>query len=191
MTQRRSAVFGIVLTAVLFAVPLHALGWPRLHPRQLDVTLLGGKSFTSWHGQQQMTALEFELPSAWLSKTDFVVGGGFHVIRQPRSWFGHQYGDPDETARGVELFATARHVFGRTFAELGTGPMWSGDQTPAATSHFNMNSRLGVGVQLFPQSRHPMRVGYRFSHISNGGIASRNPGMNLSSLVISMQLERR
>jgi hypothetical protein len=37
----------------------------------------------------------------------------------------------------------------------------------------------------------PVLIGYRFSHISNGGYAPRNPGLNVSSIMVGATFGRR
>ena len=74
------------------------------------------------------------------------------------------------------------------YVEVGTGPMWSNRRVPAATSRFNMNSQGGVGIIFNSGSNHPLYVGYRFSHISDGGMTGRNPGWDLHSFVVGTRL---
>ena len=101
---------------------------------------------------------------------------------------------PDDSVRGYSSFFFVRHHWRdnarnvQPFVELGTGPMWSNRRLPAATSRFNMDSQLGVGAMLFRGSRVPMLVGYRLSHISNGGAARRNPGLAVHSLMRGARL---
>ena len=77
-------------------------------------------------------------------------------MRQPRSWFGYTYGDPDDSVRAEWVHFFIRQYWGssstlRLDADLGTGPMWSNRRIPAATSKLNFNSQLGLGVALLPQ----------------------------------------
>ena len=90
--------------------------------------------------------------------------------------------------RAVTSFFFARRHWQRGYVELGTGPMWSNRRVPAATSRLNMNSQLGFGTTLFTQSRVPLRVAYRFSHISNGGLTHRNPGLNVHTIMAGTRL---
>jgi hypothetical protein len=68
--------------------------------------------------------------------------------------------------------------------------MWSNRRVPAATSRFNMNSQAGFGAILFARSRAPIHVGYRFSHISNGGLTGRNPGLEVHQAIIGVRVKR-
>jgi lipid A 3-O-deacylase len=48
--------------------------------------------------------------------------------------------------------------------------------------HFHFTSHLGIRYQLHPT----LAVGYRFQHISNAGISSPNPGLNLHLLTLDL-----
>ena len=166
-----------------------------------------GKSLASWHGQATFRSIEFGIigRSALVARVAPKVQVGASVtysdIHQPRSWFGHLYGDGDDWVRGEWAYAFVRRAWRenasvRPYAELGTGPMWSNRRVPAATSRFNFNSQAGLGVQLFANS-HPLYVVYRFSHISNlvfgprnPGKGKRNPGWDVNSVLIGTRLHR-
>jgi hypothetical protein len=68
--------------------------------------------------------------------------------------------------------------------------MWSNRRVPAATSRLNMNSQAGFGAILFARSHVPLHVGYRFSHISNGGLMGRNPGIQVHQAVIGVRVKQ-
>ena len=76
------------------------------------------------------------------------------------------------------------------YPDLGTGPMWANRRVPAATSRFNFNSQLGVGVTLFATSRWPLLAGYRFEHISNNGFTERNPKLDVHTVFFGTTLHR-
>jgi len=59
---------------------------------------------------------------------------------------------------------------------------------PASTSRFNFMSQAGAGFVFNAAGRMPVFAGYRFVHISNGGYAPRNPGLNVSTVVVGLQL---
>ena len=167
---------------------------------EFNVYVSRGESRLTWHGHSVFRSAQFE----WIARSPRVerriahttVGASlsYHDIRQARSWFGYSYGDPDDSVRGYSSFFFVRHHWRdnarnvQPFVELGTGPMWSNRRVPAATSRFNMDSQLGVGAMLFRGSRVPMLIGYRLSHISNGGTARRNPGLAVHSLMLGVRL---
>jgi hypothetical protein len=74
------------------------------------------------------------------------------------------------------------------YLEMGSGPMWASRRVPAATSRFNFITQTGFGVVVYPQRTSALVIGYRFAHISNAGYAPRNPGLNVSSLLIGVQV---
>ncbi|MGZ8867296.1 MAG: acyloxyacyl hydrolase, partial [Thermoanaerobaculia bacterium] len=76
----------------------------------------------------------------------------------------------------------------RPFLEGATGPMIAERRVPASTSRFNFVTHAGLGLVFNGDGRMPVFVGYRFMHISNGGYAPRNPGINVSAAVVGVQL---
>lgn len=183
------------LTAVAFA--LLAVTASAQTFDHISVHATGGKSMTNWHGQATVETLNVELGRALTPHYDlaFVVAPTF--IRQPRSWFGNEFGDGNETVRALSGSLLVRRTWraqserASIYAEVSTGPMWAERRVPAGTSRFNFHSQFGVGTVLFPQSRAALVLGYRFGHISNGGYAPRNPGLNVSSVVIGIRTSTR
>src|ERR1700736_5029976 len=157
-------------------------------PREFNTYVSGGGSRMNFHGHSLFRTIHFELAGdsaladRWMRQTGAGMSISYSDIHQARSWFGYRDGDPDDWVRGVSSFFFLRRRWrdGSTiqpYAELGTGPMWSNRRVPAATSRLNMNSQAGFGAILFADSHMPLHVGYRFSHISNGGTDGRNPGI--------------
>ena len=157
------------------------------------------------HGQSRFRSISFELTGRpklprlidrFLPDAHAGVDIDYADFRQPRSWFGHTYGDPDDSVRAEwahfflrEYWRTSSNTL-RPYADLGTGPMWSNRRIPAATSKANFNSQLGLGVVIFPNARAPLFVGYRFFHISSGGMfAGRNPGLNVNGFFVGTRVK--
>lgn len=46
------------------------------------------------------------------------------------------------------------------------------------SSRLNFTPEFGVGLQFFLTPANALTLGYKFHHISNAGISSRNPGLN-------------
>ena len=170
-------------------------------PREFNTYLSGGGSRMNQRGHSLFRTVNFELAgdsalaNRWMRHTEAGMSVSYSAIHQARSWFGYQYGEPDDRIRGVGTFFFLRHLWRpgldiQPYAELGTGPMWSNRRVPAATSRLNMNSQAGFGAILFAQSRMPIHVGYRFSHISNGGTTGRNPGLQVHQAVIGVRVKR-
>ena len=162
-------------------------------PREFNLYFSRGQSPMNFHGHSSFRTIHFEfagrsaLAQRWL-KAEAGISISYSDIRQARSWFGYRYGDPNDSVRAESSFFFVRRHWQHAYAELGTGPMWSNRRVPAATSRFNMNSQAGFGTTLFTHSRTPLRLGYRYSHISNGGLTGRNPGLNVHSIVIGTRM---
>lgn len=163
---------------------------------RINVYGTAGKSVTNWHGQADMATLNVEFGHAISPRWEFGVVLAPMSIEQPRSWFGNDFGDGNEKVQAIGSALLARRNFftGSTranfFVELSSGPMWSEKRVPASTSHFNFLSSGGVGFIVRPQQAYPLIVGFRFGHISNGGYSERNPGLNISSLMIGTRFRR-
>ncbi len=192
------------LLALLILIPAAAPGARAsdFAPREFNVGLSGGKSPSNFHGHSVWRSIHFEVVgdspfvSRWIRRASAGASISYSDIHQARSWFGYRYGDPDDWVRAVSTYFFVRKPWrdGRDlqpYVELGTGPMWSNRRVPAATSRFNMDSQLGFGAVLFAHAHTPLRLGYRFSHISNGGLTGRNPGLNVHSIVIGARVFTR
>lgn len=163
---------------------------------QFTLFLTAGKSITTWHGQADLQSAGIEYTRPRSPRTDLGIAIALQVLWQPRSWFGNLYGDGNEQVRALAASVIVRRRFYATSSRLqpyiegSIGPMWAEKQIPASTSRFNFVTEPGLGVILRPKSRHPLLLGYRFSHVSNGGYAPRNPGINVSSVVIGTTIRR-
>ncbi|MDP9361855.1 MAG: acyloxyacyl hydrolase [Acidobacteriota bacterium] len=175
-------------------------------PQEFNLYLGNASSETNRHGRSRFRTISFELLAnsrlveryveRWLPNARAGVDIDYADVRQPRSWFGHTYGDPDDSVRAEWAHFFIRQYWRmssnelRPYVDLGTGPMWSNRRIPAATSKLNFNSQLGLGVVVFPNARTPVYVGYRFFHISNGGFTGRNPGLNVNGFFAGTNLRR-
>lgn len=153
------------------------------------------ESLENWHGQATFRSISVEwagfAPTAvtkFLPNTRAGVGLTYRDVMQPRSWFGHTYGDPDDHVRAEWALFFVRHHWRRDarvspMIDIGTGPMWSNRRIPAATSRANFHSQLGLGATFGSR----LYVLYRFSHISNGEFVGRNPGWNVNAVWVGMR----
>ena len=168
-----------------------------------NIYLGDARSDTNRHGQSRFRLISFELMGRpegmkyverYLPNARAGVDINYSDVRQPRSWFGYTYGDPDDSVRAEWAHFFIRNYWRtssntlRPYADIGTGPMWSNRRIPAATSKFNFSSQLGLGVVLFPNARMPLYAGYRFFHISNGGLTGRNPGLNVNGFFVGARV---
>ncbi|HET7712917.1 MAG TPA: acyloxyacyl hydrolase [Thermoanaerobaculia bacterium] len=187
MTRSRIAVLVLLLSSVLPAAAENA-------PSRLEVVATVGRSIQGLRGQATVRSLALEYARSLTPRFQVVAVAAPYVIEQPKSWFGDLYNDGNEIVKAGSLVVLARH-HPRTesrrfqpFVEIGTGPIWATRRVPAATSHFNFISQAGAGVIVQPQRPVSLIVGYRFAHISNGGYAPRNPGLNVNSFFIGTTL---
>jgi hypothetical protein len=153
----------------------------------------GGKSTTTWHGQADVQMLNVELGHALSPRTTVGVVLAPVNLWQPRSWFGDRFGDGNESVRALSASLLVRRSFRlqsslQPYVEASTGPMVAEKRVPASTSRFNFITQGGAGIVLNARGRLPFFAGYRVMHISNGGYAPRNPGLNVSAAVAGVQL---
>lgn len=179
-------VFALLLLFASHAAAANGPDW-------VSTTAGAGESFANWHGQANVRVFEIELGRAISPRTDAALLVTPMTFDQPRSWFGDVPGDRHEDVPAIAAALLLRRRFNSDSArvqfhgEVSSGPMWSESPVPASTSHFNFVTQVGAGITLRPASRVSIVAGYRFMHISNGGYAPRNPGLNVSSLVIGMR----
>ena len=64
------------------------------------------------------------------------------------------------------------------FLEVGSGIVATNRPVPEGTTRLNFSSHAGAGARVRVAEHWSVVVGYRFQHVSNGGIAERNPGIN-------------
>jgi|GEM_PF-509137 len=205
MIANRSLVAGLLLLSVCAAANAQSANQPSPLPlpeapaRELNLVFSGGKTMLNWHGNDTFRSLRLELVTPHrprllkrFASLRLGMAAEYHYVRQPRSWFGFD-GDPILRVKAGSANLFARRVWDharyQTYVDVGTGPMWGTERMPAATSHFNFESQLGLGVVISPRSSAPVHIGYRFAHVSNAGIAPRNPGLNLHTLFIGFRLQ--
>jgi hypothetical protein len=156
----------------------------------------GGQSHKTWHGQADIQVLNIELGKAFSPRTEVAFVASPMNLWQPRSWFGDQFGDGNETVRAIAASVLVRYRLNtdssrmQFYGEAASGPMWAEKAIPASTSRFNFSTSLGAGIVVMPHARYPVLLGYRFAHLSNGGYSPRNPGFNISTIVLGVQVKR-
>lgn len=160
------------------------------------VSVAGGQSHRTWHGQADFQSLNLEIGKALSPRTEIAFVASPMNLWQPRSWFGEQFGDGNENVRAIAASLLVRYRLNvdssrlQFYGEAGIGPMWAEKAIPASTSRFNFSTQFGAGVVLMPHARFPVLAGYRFQHLSNGGYSPRNPGFNISAIVVGLQIRR-
>ncbi|HEX8252864.1 MAG TPA: acyloxyacyl hydrolase [Thermoanaerobaculia bacterium] len=162
----------------------------------ISISAIAGRSPETWHGHVELQSVNIEYAHPLAPRTELAFILSPTSIDQPKSWFGDDYGDGNERVRALAAALLLRHRFNDStrvqfYGEAGTGPMYAEKAVPASTSRFNFVTQFGAGVVLMPTSRTPVVLGYRLNHISNGGYAPRNPGLNVSSLVLGVRWRTR
>jgi len=192
MMKRLSTVVSVV---AILAVALPAAADSFFRTNRKNVYVFGGKSMTGRIGQADIEALNFEFGRATNSRFEFGTVLATMNIRQLKSGYGDQFGEGSHNVSAISSSLFVRYHFGndsrrvRPFVELSSGPVWSEKRVPAGTSRINFISQGGFGVTIRPRERYGFIVGWRFGHISNGGIeADKNPGYNTNALVLGLQL---
>jgi hypothetical protein len=64
------------------------------------------------------------------------------------------------------------------YAEIGAGTLFTSRDFPDPSYRFNFTPQAAVGFHVFTKSKQSFTFSFRFMHISNGGLASPNPGVN-------------
>jgi len=184
----------VVSVVAIFSMAASAAAQSFFHPNRRNVYVFGGKSMTGRIGQADIEAVNFELGHAVSSRFEFGTVIAPMNIRQLKSGYGDQFGDGSHNVTAISSSLFLRYHFGgdssrvRPFAELSSGPVWSERRVPAGTSRFNFISQGGFGVTIRPRERYGVILGWRFGHISNGGIEpDKNPGYNTNALVVGLQ----
>jgi len=190
--MKRRAVF--VYAIVLISIAPFAGADSLFQPNRRNVYVFGGKSMTGRIGQADIEAVNYELGHAISSRTEFGSVVTLMNIRQWKSGYDDQFGDGSHNVPAVSSSLFVRRHFGggssrvRPFVELSSGPVWSQKRVPAGTSRINFISQGGFGVTIHPSERYGVILGWRFGHISNGGIeGDKNPGYNTNALVVGVQ----
>ena len=64
------------------------------------------------------------------------------------------------------------------FFEWGGGLLFTSDQVPVRSSHFNFTPQGGLGFSIFNSGNRAVTFQVKYMHISNGGFKKPNPGIN-------------
>ena len=84
-------------------------------------------------------------------------------------------------------FRFAPHGRLQPFASASGGLLWFTDRVPDRESaRLNFAAELGVGIVAMLGSRAGLLCGYRFHHLSNGGTAPSNPGVDSNLLYVGV-----
>jgi lipid A 3-O-deacylase len=103
--------------------------------------------------------------------------------------------EPNTTAYGFALdpivlkwdFQKRRRVI--PYLEVSGGPLFTNRQVPVGTSRVNFASGSAVGL-YFPAGKFSWSAELRYTHISNAGLTSPNPGVNTVQVRLGLSLFR-
>ncbi|MGF6370977.1 acyloxyacyl hydrolase [Paraburkholderia sp. 32] len=139
------------------------------HVRTLDLGVVWDPSLTWWQ----------------IGDWHFALLGGAHV-----AWWHTNEGNVHDNIGEIGVTPVIRFIRSsgsvRPFIEVGAGvrlltsPRISSDFTLGTS--FQFAEMAGVGLQF--GAREQYVAGYRFQHVSNGGIKEPNPGINFSQLYL-------
>jgi hypothetical protein len=164
-----SALFGVSGIAAADRFGIQIAGGSAAHIRKLDLSFVWDPDLTWW----QIGDWHFSL-----------VGEG-HV-----SWWHSDDGGEHDNIGETGITPVIRFIKGsgtvRPFVEAGAGVRLL-TSTAISESHrlstaFQFADMVGVGAQF--GSRQQYLAGFRFQHVSNGGIKEPNPGINFSQLYL-------
>lgn len=129
------------------------------------------------------------VPAAFVSERRFVANatpsGLFTVETRREAVYGAGL-----SPIGLKFnFRRERRV--KPFASATGGFLYFAKQVPLnGSSQFNFTFDFGGGVQIFTRSRRAVTAGYKFQHISNGGTASFNPGLDANVIYAGFSIFR-
>jgi opacity protein-like surface antigen len=85
------------------------------------------------------------------------------------------------------VFAGSRHV--RPYVEVGVGALLGETALYQTDCEVNFLLQAGPGLLVSLTERTTLTVGYRFQHVSNGGVCHYNVGINSSAFYLGVSYE--
>jgi lipid A 3-O-deacylase len=73
------------------------------------------------------------------------------------------------------------------FFELGGGVLVTNEEVPVGTTKFNFTPQAAFGIHFLNSHKHSVSVLFKYLHISNGGLATPNPGINSVELIVGFE----
>ncbi|CAE6689396.1 acyloxyacyl hydrolase [Paraburkholderia haematera] len=183
MKNKKNVLRGLALKGVSAAVLFGAAGFASAD--QFGVQVAAGVA--DHHLEKLDLGLVWDPNLTWWKIGDwhFSLIGEAHV-----AWWHTNEGDVHENIGEFGVTPIIRFIKGsgaiRPYIEAGAGirllssPTISSDYT--VSTAFQFASMAGIGVQFGNLQQY--QAGYRFQHISNGGIKEPNPGINFHQLYL-------
>jgi lipid A 3-O-deacylase len=183
MNKKKSAVRGLALRTVCATLLLSASGVAVAD--QFGIQIAGGLG--DRHVKKLDLGLVWDPNLTWWQIGDwhFALIGEAHV-----AWWHTDEGNVHENIGEIGVTPIIRFIKGsgsvRPFVEAGAGVRLLSSPTISSTfslgSAFQFADLAGVGVQFGGHQQY--QAGYRFQHVSNGGIKEPNPGINFHQLYL-------
>lgn len=139
----------------------------------------GAAPGNGYHFHQAEGFVNLDLPWMWDLGRQWRLQSRLDVSA---GWLGDSGGNAAISTVGPSLIIDSeRSMFS---LEVGISPTWL-TQYHFGTKDFGMHLQFTshVGFNLDLSSR--IRIGYRFQHMSNGGLIKPNPGLNLHTMAVS------
>ncbi|RKE25830.1 lipid A 3-O-deacylase PagL [Paraburkholderia sp. BL23I1N1] len=183
MKNKKNAIRGLALKGASAALLLGASGLAAADQFGLQI----GGGLGDHHINKLDLGLVWDPNLTWWQIGDwhFSLIGEAHV-----AWWHTSEGNVHENIGEIGVTPIIRFIDGagaiRPYVEVGAGvrllssPRISSDLT--LSTAFQFAPMAGVGVQF--GNRQQYQAGYRFQHISNGGIKEPNPGINFHQLYL-------
>ena len=183
MNNKKNALRGLALKGVLATLLIEASGLA--FADQFGVQVAAGVG--DYHVKKLDLGVVWDPALTWWQIGDwhFSLIGEVHA-----AWWHTNEGNVHNDIGEIGVTPVIRFIKGagsiRPFVEIGAGirllssPRISSDFTLGTA--FQFADLAGVGVQF--GTRQQYLAGYRFQHISNGGINEPNPGINFSQLYL-------
>lgn len=183
----RVQIMGIFFAATAL-LPLEATGFEGITP-PTGAALEVGQAFIAG-SQNIMDTKQGPRPTrlclAWdrarpLVERDWGSIRNYTMVSMGHGWGGGVWDlGVTPTLRLEPRFSASGHI---PFAEVGLGPYWVSRSVPydrRLSTAFQFGSFVGFGLHLGPRNRY--EIGYKFFHLSNGGIQKPNGGLNFHVL---------
>ncbi|MEC5408337.1 acyloxyacyl hydrolase [Paraburkholderia sp. MPAMCS5] len=183
MNKKKNAVRGLALKTLCAAVLFSGSGL--VAADQFGVQVAG--AIGDHHIKQLDLGLVWDPNLTWWQIGDwhFALIGEAHV-----GWWHTTEGNVHENIGEIGVTPIIRFINGagsiRPFAEVGAGVRLL--SSPRISSTLTLSTAIqfaelaGVGVQFGGHQQY--LAGYRFQHVSNGGIKEPNPGINFHQLYL-------
>ena len=183
MNNKKNTLRGLALKITVGAVLVATSGWASAG--QFGVQVAGGLG--DRHVKKLDLAFVWDPDLTWWQIGDwhFSLIGEAHV-----AWWHTNEGNVHDNIGEVGVTPIIRFIKGsgsiRPYAELGAGIRLL--SSPRISSTFTLGTAFqfadmaGVGMQF--GSHQQYQAGYRFQHVSNGGIKEPNPGINFHQLYL-------